>query len=102
MLFHQKNTSIKHKKAVTVKNGRLYEWIPQLNKPEEESIEPIDVSTFRVPGSPVGAGKGEITTIDGVDPNARNVTGMSGKDKSDEDKRLVFCVATVKKSEVAL
>ena len=33
-----------------------YEWIPQVKKPEEISVEPIDVETFRVPGSFVGNG----------------------------------------------
>lgn len=76
-----------------------YEWIPQLAKPDEESIEPIDVATFRVPGAPVGAGKGEITTVDGVDPNARTITGMASK-KKDDDERLDFCVASIKKNEI--
>ena len=75
-----------------------YEWIPQLAKPDEESIEPIDVATFRVPGAPVGAGKGEITTVDGVDPNARTITGMASK--KDDDERLDFCVASIKKNEI--
>lgn len=28
-----------------------YEWVPQLDTPKEVAIEPVDVSTFRVPGS---------------------------------------------------
>ena len=76
-----------------------YEWIPQLAKPDEESIEAIDVETFRVPGAPVGAGKGEITAVDGVDPNARTITGMASK-KKDDDERLDFCVASIKKNEI--
>ncbi|MFV0439550.1 MAG: aryl-sulfate sulfotransferase [Desulfopila sp.] len=28
-----------------------YEWIPQLAKPQEVAIEPIDVTTFRMPGA---------------------------------------------------
>jgi hypothetical protein len=31
-----------------------YEWIPQLDIPLEESIEAVDVRTYRVPGSIVG------------------------------------------------
>ncbi len=32
-----------------------YEWIPQLEKPVETPIEPIDIASFRVPGaSPLG------------------------------------------------
>jgi hypothetical protein len=29
-----------------------YEWIPQVAKPEEKALPPIDISKFRVPGSP--------------------------------------------------
>ena len=28
-----------------------YEWVPQLEKPDEIAIDPIDVTTFRVPGA---------------------------------------------------
>jgi hypothetical protein len=28
-----------------------YEWVPQLDKPEEVAVEPVDVRKFRVPGS---------------------------------------------------
>ena len=73
-----------------------YEWIPQVKKPEEISVEPIDVETFRVPGSLVGNGLGKVTTIAGVDPNARLMTG--GGASEDEDEEINFCVATVKKS----
>ncbi|MBE6017013.1 MAG: thioredoxin [Lachnospiraceae bacterium] len=32
-----------------------YEWIPQLEKPEEISVQPVNISEFRVPGSfPLG------------------------------------------------
>ena len=75
-----------------------YEWIPQVEKPEEISVEPIDVETFRVPGSLVGNGLGKVTTIDGVDPNARLMTG--GGASEDEDEEVNFCVATVKKSDL--
>lgn len=75
-----------------------YEWIPQLEKPEEISIEKIDPSTFRVPGSIVGAGLGKVTTIDGVDPNVSLMTG--GGSEEDEDTEVNFCVATVKKSDL--
>jgi len=29
-----------------------YEWVPQVDQPEETAIPPIDINTFRVPGSP--------------------------------------------------
>ena len=75
-----------------------YEWIPQVKKPEEISVEPIDVETFRVPGSLVGNGLGKVTTIAGVDPNAHLMTG--GGASEDEDEEINFCVATVKKSDL--
>lgn len=75
-----------------------YEWIPQPSKPEEISVEPIDVSTFRVPGSVVGAGLGKITVTDGVDPNKKSMTGGGGDDDSDE--KIDFCVASVNKKDI--
>lgn len=75
-----------------------YEWIPQLSKPEEISVKPIDVSTFRVPGSVVGAGLGKITVTDGVDPNKKSMTGGGGDDDSDE--KIDFCVASVNKKDI--
>ena len=37
-----------------------YEWIPQLDKPVEKKIEPIDVTQFRVPGADKGDPKRAI------------------------------------------
>ncbi len=39
-----------------------YEWVPQLSKPEEVDIEPIDIETFRVPGTVSDLG-GQITEV---------------------------------------
>lgn len=75
-----------------------YEWIPQLEKPEEMSILPLDVETFRVPGSPVGKDNGKVTIVEGVDPNKNPKTGS--KDEEDEDERIDFCVASIKKSDL--
>ncbi len=66
--------------------------------PEEFSVEPIDVSTFRVPGSIVGEGLGKVTVVDGVDPNRRVTTGSSAEE--DDDERIDSCVVSVKKSDV--
>lgn len=75
-----------------------YEWIPQLDRPEEVSIAPLEVETFRVPGAPVGAGKGKTTVVEGVDPDRNPKTGSN--DKDDEDEMIDFCVASVKKSDL--
>lgn len=45
-----------------------YRWIPQLSAPEEIEVEPKNISRFRVPGAPEGAG-GKVTVIAGIDPN---------------------------------
>lgn len=76
-----------------------YEWIPQVSKPVETSIEPVNVETFRVPGASKGSGTGKVTVIDGVDPNAGTITGM-GSDEEEEDEKVDFCVASVKKSDL--
>lgn len=78
-----------------------YEWIPQLEKPIETSIEPIDISTFRVPGASIGAGTGQVTAVDGIDPNKELApTGMSNSSSDDKDERIDFCVASINKSEI--
>jgi len=42
-----------------------YEWIPQLEKPEEISVEPPDIKEFRVPGSfPLGDVQSVETTFE--------------------------------------
>lgn len=76
-----------------------YEWVPQVEKPVETSIEPLNVETFRVPGASIGAGTGKVTTVCGVDPNKSNITGM-GANKDDKDEKVDFCVASVKKSDL--
>ena len=44
-----------------------YEWVPQLPKPEETPIAPIDVTTWRLPGSgPLENRK--VTKVPGVEP----------------------------------
>ena len=74
-----------------------YEWVPQLSRPEEISVEPIDVSAFRVPGSVIGAGLGKVTAVEGTDPDAQLMTGGSGEE---EEERADFCVASVNKSDL--
>lgn len=70
-----------------------YHWIPQLEKPLEASIEPLDITTFRVPGAAAGPTDGSVTYIDGVDPNRKLSTGMSASDDSDET--VNFCNVTL-------
>jgi hypothetical protein len=44
-----------------------YEWVPQLERPEQTPIKKIDVSTFRVPGAaPLGPRR--VTAVEGVRP----------------------------------
>ena len=71
--------------------------MPQLEIPSEQSIEPIDVESFRVPGSPVGKDKGKTTVVEGINPNTNPRTFES---KEDEDEDINFCVASVKKSDL--
>lgn len=73
-----------------------YEWIPQLDKPVETSIEKIEVSTFRVPGASIGEGTGKVTVVEGVDPNKKVTTGTG----DDKDEPLNFCTATVTKDSL--
>lgn len=75
-----------------------YEWVPQLQTPEEVDIEPIDVSTFRVPGSVVGAGLGEITTVDGIDPD--RIAKERQEEEKDPDGQANFCTITISKKDV--
>ena len=44
-----------------------YHWVTQLDAPKEVPIEPVDVSTFRMPGA-AAPGPAEITTVDSVKP----------------------------------
>ncbi|MDR1515981.1 MAG: aryl-sulfate sulfotransferase [Synergistaceae bacterium] len=43
-----------------------YEWIPQLDIPEEESIAAPDIRRYRVPGSPVGENSEAEILVSGV------------------------------------
>ena len=74
-----------------------YEWVPQLEKPVETSIEPLDISAFRVPGAAVG--EAQATAVDGIDPTREiGLTGSNSEDK--EDERIDFCVASVNKKDI--
>ena len=44
-----------------------YEWVPQLERPKQTPIRPIDVTTFRVPGA-AAPGHRQVTEVEGVRP----------------------------------
>lgn len=73
-----------------------YEWIPQLDIPEEISVERKLVENFRVPGSIDGKGLGKFTVVEGVDPTKRQTTGSS----SDEDEKIDSCLVTLRESDL--
>ncbi len=72
-----------------------YEWVPQLERPIEVSIEPLNVETFKVPGA--GTIIANKTIVDGVNPNAKRMTG--GGD-AEQEERVDFCVASVDKKDL--
>ena len=72
-----------------------YEWVPQLNIPEEKEIIPLDVTKFRVENASIGEGTGKITTIEGVNPNKKIFTGGGAIEEGNTESTVNFCVATV-------
>ena len=47
-----------------------YEWVPQVEPPREVPVEPVEVSTFRMPGA-AGLGGAEVAEVAGVKPYQR-------------------------------
>jgi hypothetical protein len=45
-----------------------YEWVPQVEKPVETPIEPLDVFSFRVPGAAALGDRAKEVTVDGCVP----------------------------------
>lgn len=43
-----------------------YEWIPQLEKPKEAAIQPVDVSRFRMPGADMGEYEDVTVSVEGT------------------------------------
>ena len=78
-----------------------YEWIPQLEKPVETSIEPIDITKFRVPGASIGEGTGLVTAVDGIDPTKGVPLTGSGNEEDDEE-RILCCFCKEKRSRIKL
>jgi hypothetical protein len=44
-----------------------YEWVPQLERPRETAIAPVDVTTFRMPGAAPPGAAVEIA-VEGTQP----------------------------------
>lgn len=64
-----------------------YSWIPQLEKPKETKIEPIDLTTFRVPGA-AQSGFERKVKVDGI---------IEAKGEDDE---ALFCVISDTDSKI--
>jgi hypothetical protein len=75
-----------------------YEWVPQLSKPQEVEVEPLDVAHFRVPGSVDGVGKGTITLVDGVDPDRKEKEKQAARARHQET--VNFCTVTLTSEDV--
>ena len=45
-----------------------YEWVPQVEKPVESAIAPLDVATFRVPGAAAAGDRDKEVTVEGCQP----------------------------------
>lgn len=60
-----------------------YNWVPQLDAPKEVPIEPLDVSTFRVPGA-AAPGPVNVTAVEGVKPFQRTAV-FAATDASDSE-----------------
>ena len=60
-----------------------YEWVPQLEKPNEIAIDPIDVTTFRVPGA-AAPGPRRIIETEGSQPYQGDAALCVSADLEDE------------------
>ncbi len=62
-----------------------YEWVPQVKKPVETPIRPLDVFSFRVPGAAALGDRAKEVTVDGCVPyggsNALCVASIEDDDK---------------------
>ncbi len=75
-----------------------YEWVPQLERPQEFSVERLEVESFRVPGSVNGIGRGQVTAVDGIDPDRKEKEKKKAAESKDET--VNFCTATIKKDSI--
>ena len=60
-----------------------YEWVPQLGKPDEIAIDPIDVTTFRMPGA-AAPGPQRIVETEGSKPYQGDAALCVSADLEDE------------------
>ena len=60
-----------------------YEWVPQLEKPDEIAIDPIDVTTFRVPGA-AAPGPRRVIETEGSKPYQGDAALCVSADLEDE------------------
>jgi hypothetical protein len=60
-----------------------YEWIPQLDKPNEVAIEPVDVKTFRMPGA-AAPGPQRTIQVEGSQPYQGDAALCVSADIDDE------------------
>lgn len=58
-----------------------YEWVPQLEKPQETAIAPIDVRTLRVPGAAKAGDRRKHTVVAGVKPYQQDSALCVASDK---------------------
>lgn len=68
-----------------------YEWVPQLDTPQEVPIEPIDVTTFRVPGA-APLGRKKETTVEGVWPYQGDTALCVSSGKEEGDKCKIYVI----------
>ena len=60
-----------------------YEWVPQLEKPDEIAIDPVDVTTFRMPGA-AAPGPKRIVETEGSKPYQGDAALCVSADLEDE------------------
>ncbi|MGD9123563.1 MAG: aryl-sulfate sulfotransferase [Desulfarculaceae bacterium] len=48
-----------------------YEWAPRLDQPKETPVEPVDITTFRIPGA-AAIGVKDVVEVPGVKPYQQN------------------------------
>jgi len=61
-----------------------YEWVPQLDKPEEVAIDPVDVTTFRMPGA-AAPGPQRVTETEGTKPYQGDAALCVSADLEDDE-----------------